>query len=381
MKIKDIFTGDFKMRILHINSYYAGSLFYKNLYNKQREKALNIEVYLPMAENATIPKMDLGEYTKISKNHGKYDRAFFHFKHKKIYSDILEKYDIEKYDIIHAHSLFSNGYIAYKLYKKYNLPYIVAVRNTDINIFFKKMLHLRKLGVNILKNADKIVFISNTYKDYLIDEYIPRKDQKAIAYKSYVIANGIDDFWLENKFYKRKFIKDKKLNLLYVGLVDKNKNIETSIKACDMLIEEGFDIKYRIIGNIKDETRRGLIKSRDFIKHVDHSSKEKLLNYYRTSDVFVMPSHHETFGIVYIEAMSQGLPLIYTRGQGFDGQFKEGQVGYGVDPNSPEEIVKSIKDIIDNYNYISQKCLENVEKFSWDKIEKDYRDLYDSILK
>lgn len=40
-----------------------------------------------------------------------------------------------------------------------------------------------------------------------------------------------------------------------------------------------------------------------------------------------MPSHKETFGLVYAEAMSQGLPIIYTKNQGFDGQFPDGYVG------------------------------------------------------
>jgi len=44
-----------------------------------------------------------------------------------------------------------------------------------------------------------------------------------------------------------------------------------------------------------------------------------------------MPSITETFGLVYAEALSQGLPVLYTRGQGFDRQFEEGEVGYAVD--------------------------------------------------
>jgi glycosyltransferase involved in cell wall biosynthesis len=58
--------------------------------------------------------------------------------------------------------------------------------------------------------------------------------------------------------------------------------------------------------------------------------KEKLLNNYRNSDIFIMPSYNETFGLVYIEAMSQGLPIIYTQNEGVDGYFKEGSVGYSV---------------------------------------------------
>lgn len=251
MKKKDIVTGDFKMKILHINSYYSGSFFYKNLYDKQIEDKLDIDVYVPVPNDMGTSKLNLGEYTNISHNHGKYDRILFHLKHKKIYDDILKKYSIEDYNLIHAHSLFSNGFIAYRLYKKHQIPYIVAVRNTDINVFFKRMIHLRKLGIDILKNAKKIVFISKTYMDHLIEAYVPSRYKEAFLEKSVVIPNGIDQFWLENKFAKREKPNDKAINLLYVGVVDKNKNIEATIKACEILLDEGFDIKYTIIGKIK----------------------------------------------------------------------------------------------------------------------------------
>lgn len=369
------------MKILHINSYYNGSFFYKNLYDKQIEEGLDIGVYVPVASNTDLSKLQLGEYTKISPNHGKYDRIFFHYKHNKIYKDILDQYDLKSVDLFHAHSLFSNGYIAYKLHQDFGVPYIVAVRNTDINVFFSKMVHLRGLGRDILKNAKKIVFISQPYRDYLLDKFIPAKDKKGILEKSVVIPNGIDKFWLDNKFTGREKPKKRDINLLYVGVVDKNKNIGATIEACKILLDEGFNVRYTIVGAIRDKKEGALIHETSFINYVDHTSKEELLNYYRSSDIFVMPSIHETFGIVYIEAMSQGLPLIYTRGQGFDGQFKDGEVGRSVDSNSAIEIAECIKDILEDYKSISTKCTENVDRFSWNRIAGTYDDLYKEVLR
>lgn len=369
------------MKILHINSYYNGSFFYKNLYDKQVEEGLDIDVYVPVPNNTDTSKLSLGEYTNISSNHGKYDRIFFHLKHNKIYRDILKQYDVGSFNILHAHSLFSNGYVAYKLYQKYNTPYIVAVRNTDINVFFSKMIHLRKLGVNILKDAKKIVFISETYKDYLLERFIPLKYKKEILKKSIVIPNGIDKFWLDNKFDNRAKPDEKNINLLYVGIVNKNKNIKATIEACKMLINEGFNVKYTIVGAIKDEKERELLEETSFINYINHTNKEELLNYYRDSDIFVMPSINETFGIVYIEAMSQGLPVIYTRDQGFDGQFKDGEVGFSVNCDSPIEISQKIKNILGNYETISSNCIDNVDRFSWDEISKLYKILYSEVLK
>ena len=89
-----------------------------------------------------------------------------------------------------------------------------------------------------------------------------------------------------------------------------------------------------------------------------------------------MPSKHETFGLVYAEAMSQGLPVIYTKGQGFDGQFPEGEVGFSVAYDDPEEIAMRVKEIIADYGSISKRAVANVHRYDWKGIAQDYSELY-----
>ncbi len=70
--------------------------------------------------------------------------------------------------------------------------------------------------------------------------------------------------------------------------------------------------------------------------------KEKLLEIYRQCDVLVVPSFRESFGLIYVEALTQGLPVVYTKGQGFDGNFEDGHIGYSIQPESPESIAEAI---------------------------------------
>ena len=79
--------------------------------------------------------------------------------------------------------------------------------------------------------------------------------------------------------------------------------------------------------------------------------------------------------------MLQSLPVIYSLGQGFDGQFKEGEVGYHVDKLNPDDIQDKILKIIENYDEISKRCYEKFTKFDWKKISKKYIDLYSKIVK
>ena len=104
--------------------------------------------------------------------------------------------------------------------------------------------------------------------------------------------------------------------------------------------------------------------------------KEQLLQLYRKYDIFVMPSKAETFGLVYAEAISQGMPVIYTKDQGFDGQFKDGEVGFAVKYDNVPEIVQRIVYIYDNLAVFSKRCSEYANKFSWKRICLEYKKIY-----
>ena len=104
--------------------------------------------------------------------------------------------------------------------------------------------------------------------------------------------------------------------------------------------------------------------------------KEELIDVYRSCNIYLMPSHYETFGLVYAEALSQGLPVLYTKGQGFDGQFEDGEVGYAVVSTDANDIKDKILKVIENYDKILPNIQHCLEKFKWDKIAKQYADLY-----
>ena len=247
------------------------------------------------------------------------------------------------------------------------------------------MFHIKKIGINIMKEAKKIVFISPEYKKYVIDHCIPYELKDYIAQKSVIIPFGISSFWIQNKYdIKPKFIKKNKIKLIYVGDFTKNKNVHVSIKIARRLKELGYEVKFIIVGGnggYEYKIKKLAKINQDIIEIYGRvEEKSKLLNIYRKSDIFIMPSHYESFGLVYGEAMSQGLPVIYTKGQGIDGYFKEGTVGYSVNPQDINGIVKKIEMIINNYNKISKNCLNLVEKFSWNKIDKIYHNIYTSAI-
>jgi glycosyltransferase involved in cell wall biosynthesis len=107
--------------------------------------------------------------------------------------------------------------------------------------------------------------------------------------------------------------------------------------------------------------------------------KDELISIYRKCDIFVLPSFTETFGLVYPEAMSQGLPVIYSKDQGFDNWFPEGVVGYSADSKDVESVFDAISKTYSKYHEISINVLKNYRKFSWERIGPEYIELYKSI--
>ncbi len=366
------------MKICHVNSYYCGTSLYSLLINSLKKLGIYNRVYCFLNKKSKI-NVEIEEFVKIEYTYPYIFRLFFPLKHLKTYRCFRNYLNTNKsVDILHAHSLFSNGYIAYKANKEFGIPYIVAVRNTDMNVFFKYMLFLRPMAREILKNSAKIIFVSEGYRQKCISKYIINENQKKILYsKSEVIVNGINKMFLSNKRCKNRL--NESINLMYVGEISKNKNLSTSIKACEILIKNGHKVNFTVIGEIKN-SKLNKILNKNFITYHTKKKQEELMDFYRKSDVFLMPSKYETFGLVYAEAMSQGLPVIYTRGQGFDKQFEEGVVGFSVKYNDAKQIAVRILDIYKNYNEISKNAYELSSKFDWDAISETYQKIYEDII-
>ena len=360
------------MDILHICSYYIGSWAYRGLIKGIGKTVKTNTVYV-YTDNKSNSEYLNDENIVVSRCYPSISRYLFYWKHMLVVKDLSRKINLADYHLIHAHSLFSNGYIAYKAKLKYGIPYIVNVSNTDLNYFFKRLPFLRPLGNKILDYAYKIVFISNPYLEKTINDYVYNKEE--IRSKSYVIPYCIDDFWIENTKIKYNFVLQEELRLIFIGQVDKNKNTETIIKACKLLIQRGFNVKFTIVGRIDKGMQQD---GSDFVHYIPHSSKEELMILLRQSDIFIMPSRNETFGLVYPEAMSQGVPVIYTRGQGFDEHYADGEVGYSVDCNDPAEIADKVELIVSDYERISRACVARISDFRMENIARRYKNIYNN---
>lgn len=369
------------LKLLNINSYFFSSTVHKELQDNLKKAGVTTVTFAPVSkgydprEECRYP--DLPDILRVECFYS-WERYFFFLKHSRILAASRNIIDIDQFDIIHAHSLFSNGYIAWKLCKKNRMPYVVTVRDTDINVFLKKMKHLRNTGIQVLKNADQIIFLSVPHKNEVLSKYVPAFLRKKIELKSKIIPNGVADFWHENTIQHEKSPSNQ-LKLLQVGEISRRKNQLLVLDAIKKLNKLGNNIQYTVVGKVKNEKIYTKLKSSEYVKLISQVNKEQLLEIYRAHDIFIMPSLTETFGLVYVEALSQGLPIIYSKGQGFDGQFPEGEVGYHVCSNSTEDIAEKITLINQHIIPISRRATEAVKHYNWENIARHYKTIYELI--
>lgn len=378
------------MRVLQICNNFTANRLYLNLFNEISKYNCCQEIVAPIRKTEECGKFvtdcvcEKIHYPFIVKSF--WDRIFFRRKIKKTFGFVVKKVQLANISLSHSHTLFSDGAIAYELFIKYGIPYLVAIRNTDINLFLRYMPHLRKYGLSILNNAKRIIFISDSYRGHL-DAFFPDWCEKNIN-KLRTIVNGVDSFWLKNKTSKLPK-SNGKYKLIFSGDFNSNKNLHGLIIAVLELNRAGYCLEFEAVGLGRPNEEQDYVKyltklcnGNDCIKFSQALPKELLLEKFRGSDIFVMPSFSETFGLAYVEALSQGLPLIYSKGQGFDGVFKDGVVGCSVSASSISDIKAGIECVLSGYNTFIKNiaCQNLIELFDWSCIAKLYYDEYSSII-
>lgn len=363
------------MEILHLNSNYIFTEIYKNAINNMDSDFVHYifnPLYNEVDFDNNIENIEIYAPVILTK----YDRIFNRNRAIKTIQYLENNIPLNFIKLIHAHTLTNDGVLALKLNEKYGIPYILTVRNTDINYSLKYKKYNMHLYKNTLKNASLIIFPNNSYKKKLLDLF---KTDAILCEKiinSKVIPNGIDSYWHDNVYTDVRTLKDK-LNLIYVGRIYKNKNLHNILKAVSRL-ESEYKIDIKVAGKIIDQNYFNQLELIHPFTYLGELEKGQLKNIYRESDIFVMPSFNETFGLVYIEALSQNLPIVYTKYEGIYGYFNDYEYGVPVQANNYNEICSGIKYIVRNYSDI-QCNLENkdfLEGFNWETIGKIYNKIY-----
>lgn len=375
------------MNILHICNDFCGSKVHGNLTRVLDELGVNQTVYCPVREERLLGKNQFeGKHIQFVYSFciRSWYKFVYHYKAYKLYKDMRENVNLGEVDFIHAHTLFSDGVLAYKAHKEYGVKYAVAIRNTDLNDYIRLMKHTYNTGRKILLNAEKVYFISAGIKKQFEESKFVRPILDHVKDKFVLQPNGIDDYWHQHISHEERTGHD----VLYVGDFSANKNVVRLAEAVlELRKEKGFeDVRLIIVGGeVKGGARKNDGKTQQMIDDNPEAikalgkiyDKDKLAEVMHSCAMFAMPSIFETFGLVYLEALSQNLPVLFTKGQGIDGMFDD-TVGESVNPHSVDNIKNALKTILGNPNVYGNQHVD-FNMFDWKLIADKYRTDYINI--
>ena len=152
-------------------------------------------------------------------------------------------------------------------------------------------------------------------------------------------------------------------------------------QAVETLHAEFPEIRLDLVGSggASEQQIRKFVEGKPYIHMYGQiSEKDKLVRIYRNNAIFAMPSLYETFGLVYIEALTQNLRLLYTKGTGIDGLLDN--VGEAVESPSVERIANGLRKLIKNYGHYDGLKKMDFSYFDWDVIADQYIEMFNSII-
>lgn len=285
------------------------------------------------------------------------------------YRTILKTFDkiIKENNVIgiDAHTFKVEGYVASKLKRKYNIMTTVTLHGTS---FFRnaKTRNGIKCINKILNKVDYTICVSDKIKK--IAESCGVKNTK-------IIYNGINQYISSNV---NKYI----YQIVSVGSLIPRKKYDITINVIGRLSKEYPEIKLKIIGiGSEMEFLEKMVVENGIEKNVEFKRQlpnEDVFNIMEESNIFILPSIDEGFGIVYAEAMNAKCITIGTKGEGIDGFIKNGENGFLVNPNV-DEIVNLIREIYNNkYNLdeIRIKAYNDSKNLTWNTNAQEYVKLF-----
>jgi len=222
-----------------------------------------------------------------------------------------------------------------------------------------------------IKWASKIIVPSESTKKDLIKFY------KVIPDKIKVVYHGIGITNHESRITNR----DKNFNSLFIGRLEKRKNLVNLIKAFELFKN---NIQYPI-SNIQlilagknglgfSMIKREIQKSpygKDIVLK-DYISEKEKSELYKNADLFILPSFYEGFGLPILEAMSYGIPVICSNTSSLP--EVAGGAALLINPNNPKEIAEAMNKVFSDdalRKKMIEKGFENIKKFSWKKCARE----------
>jgi len=289
----------------------------------------------------------------------------------------------KEYNIINTHFVIPSGAVGFVLSKLLKTPNIISIHGGDIYDPSKKLSPhryylLRKFVKFLLDHSNKIIAQSKNTKNNAVRYYKPNKNIEIIPL-GFVEPNF--------KKFSRKDLKvsEEEIILISIGRLVKRKGYNYAIEAIAKLPYQ--NVKYLIVGDGPEKANLENLAKRlgvsDKVIFLGFLPEEKKFQYLSISDIYVLSSLHEGFGICLLEAMYCGLPIVATNNGGQTDFLEDGENGFLVPVGDADLLAKKIEILYNNSDLrqtMSHNNLKKIKDFYIKNIAVKYDKLFKEII-
>lgn len=287
--------------------------------------------------------------------------------------------DLTKYDIIHAHCVYPEGYIAYLAKKKYKIPCVLTAHGSEIHTLPYTRPKLKVRIVTSLESADKVIFVSNALL------------QKSLEFgysgnNAVVIPNGVDPkkFIIVDKTKMRKENGIYTKNSFYVGFVGNLIEVKRADKFIKIFLNISKNIpnvKFILIGDgsLRDTIQKESITNNLDVFFTGIIKPDLVPQWMNCMDCLILPSRNEGWGCVVLESQACGVPVVGSNAGGIPEAVGDGGLIVEQGNHFEERFSEAVCNILNNPPD-PQKLRERALKYDWGEIVKQEIEVYQSLL-
>lgn len=252
-------------------------------------------------------------------------------------------------DIVVAHMPSGNLFA-----DKLGVPFFAGVHCSDLTVLTSPLyIFFRKRLLEALRHAKKIFCRSHILKRELFDEYPEFLDKTSFA------VSGVDEKYIIEDFTHEIDVKN--LKIVTCANLIKRKNIDKLIRALKDYekYHKGYNVNIQLTVIGDGPRRKSLERIYNKVIFTGRLPHDEVLKLMRESDIFILPSVNETFGLVYMEAMASGCIPVCSKLDGIEGIIQNGVNGFLVEPE-----VWSIKSLIWDIRSMDKEKLKLIRKYA-----------------
>lgn len=257
-----------------------------------------------------------------------------------------------QFDVIYAHSFWHAGYLATILKKEFNLP-LITQEHRSMLVSGEFSDNVNKFLKASVTDADCFYCVSSVLKENVCS-------RTGISEGIELLPDMVDDS------FRYRQLKNELFTFTFIGTLNERKRIIQLLKCFEALCENNKNIRLKVAGDgpLRDKVKE-LIDNSVYLKSnvelLGLLSREKIIDLLADSNVLVLPSSFEPFGVVCIEAMAVGRPVICTKNGATD--FVNDSNGLLIDVDADDQLISAMETMYKDFSKydladISKKCLE-----------------------